>query len=85
MNELEQLQKKLRVFAEERDWDKFHSPKNLVMALSGEVGELVEHFQWLTEEQSLHLTEEQKKKLHAKQRMYLCIYCALLKRQISIS
>ncbi|UUM32350.1 nucleotide pyrophosphohydrolase [Vibrio japonicus] len=63
MNELEQLQKKLRVFAEERDWDKFHSPKNLVMALSGEVGELVEHFQWLTEEQSLHLTEEQKEEV----------------------
>lgn len=63
MNELEQLQKKLRVFAEERDWDKFHSPKNLVMALSGEVGELIEHFQWLTEEQSYHLTDEQKEEV----------------------
>lgn len=42
----------LRQFAEERDWDPFHSPKNLAMALSVEVAELVEHFQWLTEEQS---------------------------------
>ncbi len=39
----------LRQFAEERDWQQFHSPKNLVMALSGEVGELTEIFQWMTE------------------------------------
>lgn len=39
----------LRKFAEERDWQQFHSPKNLVMALSGEVGELTEIFQWMTE------------------------------------
>lgn len=38
----------LRAFVRERDWEKFHSPKNLVMALTGEVGELVELFQWLT-------------------------------------
>jgi NTP pyrophosphatase (non-canonical NTP hydrolase) len=42
----------LRRFAKERDWDQFHSPKNLAMALSVEVAELVEHFQWLTEAQS---------------------------------
>lgn len=59
MNELKQLQLKLRAFAKERDWEQFHSPKNLVMALSGEVGELTEKFQWLTEEQSKHLTSEQ--------------------------
>lgn len=46
------LTEKLRSFASERDWDQFHSPKNLVMALSVEVSELMEHFQWLTEEQS---------------------------------
>nr|WP_315540444.1 nucleotide pyrophosphohydrolase [uncultured Comamonas sp.] len=39
----------LRQFAEEREWQQFHSPKNLVMALSGEVGELTEIFQWMTE------------------------------------
>lgn len=43
----------LRQFAEERDWHKFHSPKNLVMALSGEVGELTEIFQWMSEADSL--------------------------------
>lgn len=45
----------LREFAEERDWDQFHSPKNLAMALSVEVAEIVECFQWLTEDQSRHL------------------------------
>lgn len=43
----------LRQFTEERDWHKFHSPKNLVMALSGEVGELTEIFQWMSEADSL--------------------------------
>jgi dCTP diphosphatase len=42
----------LREFADARDWNQFHSPKNLVMALSGEVGELTEIFQWMTEEVS---------------------------------
>jgi len=42
----------LRQFADERDWQPFHSPKNLVMALSGEVGELTEIFQWMTEADS---------------------------------
>ncbi|WP_019584711.1 nucleotide pyrophosphohydrolase [Deinococcus apachensis] len=46
------LQEQLRLFAQERNWEEYHSPKNLVMALSVEVAELMEHFQWLTEEQS---------------------------------
>lgn len=49
------LQKRLRDFANVRDWEQFHSPKNLSMALSVEVAELVEHFQWLTESQSSSL------------------------------
>mgnify|MGYP000740062905 CR=1 FL=1 len=52
MQELEVLRDRLREFAQDRDWDQFHSPKNLTMALSVEVAELAEHFQWLTEEQS---------------------------------
>lgn len=44
--DLEKIQKKLRNFSEERDWEQFHSPKNLSMALSVEVAELVEIFQW---------------------------------------
>ncbi|MBW6494834.1 MAG: nucleotide pyrophosphohydrolase [Burkholderiaceae bacterium] len=46
------LQRALTKFAEPRGWQQYHSPKNLAMALTGEVGELVEIFQWLTEEQS---------------------------------
>ena len=49
---IEGLQAKLRVFARERDWEQFHIPKNLVMALGGAVAELTELFQWLTPEQS---------------------------------
>jgi NTP pyrophosphatase (non-canonical NTP hydrolase) len=52
---LESLREKLAAFAAERDWDQFHNPKNLAMALAGEVGELVEHFQWLTFEQAREL------------------------------
>lgn len=48
----EGLTKALANFASERNWDQYHSPKNLVMALTGEVGELSEIFQWLTEEAS---------------------------------
>jgi NTP pyrophosphatase (non-canonical NTP hydrolase) len=46
------LQAVLAQFARERDWERFHSPKNLAMALAGETGELVELFQWLTEDES---------------------------------
>lgn len=55
VTELENLRAQLRDFAAERDWDQFHSPKNLAMALSAEAGELLEVFQWLTEEESLAL------------------------------
>lgn len=52
MSALTELRDRLRGFAAERDWDQFHSPKNLAMALIVEAGELVEHFQWLTEAES---------------------------------
>ncbi len=54
------IQKKLRKFAEERNWDQFHSPKNLSMALAAEAAELLEIFQWLTEEQSKELVKNEK-------------------------
>ena len=44
-------------FAARRDWDQFHNPKNLAMALAGEAGELIEHFQWLTPEQAARLSK----------------------------
>lgn len=46
------VEQALKAFAHDRDWEQFHSPKNLVMALSAEVGELTEIFQWMTEQQS---------------------------------
>jgi len=57
--ELLKLRDRLRVFAADRNWDQFHSPKNLAMALIVEAGELVEPFQWLTEEQSKCLEPKQ--------------------------
>ena len=60
MTELESLRDQVREFAAERDWDQFHSPKNLAMALSAEAGELLEVFQWLTEEQSRSLENARK-------------------------
>ena len=52
---IQQLTEQPRKFAADRDWEQFHSPKNLAMALSVEVAEIVEHFQWLTEQQSREL------------------------------
>jgi dCTP diphosphatase len=52
------LQQRLRVFAAERDWDQFHSPKNLAMAIAAESGELLELFQWLTQAQSSKLADD---------------------------
>jgi len=58
---LAQLNARLLRFAQERDWEQFQSPKNLAMALAGEAGELLEHFQWLTEEQSANLSPEKQR------------------------
>jgi dCTP diphosphatase len=57
---LQHLAEHLRQFAAERDWEQFHSPKNLAMALSVEVAEIVEHFQWLTQGQSRDLEAAKK-------------------------
>ncbi|MEQ1668986.1 MAG: nucleotide pyrophosphohydrolase [Sulfuriferula sp.] len=53
------LQQKLTEFANERDWDAFHTPKNLAMALAGEAGELLAEFQWLTAAQSCSPSAQQ--------------------------
>jgi NTP pyrophosphatase (non-canonical NTP hydrolase) len=58
MTEFEQLRDQLRIFAAEREWDQFHSPKNLAMALCVEASELLEKFQWLSEDQSRNLSPE---------------------------
>lgn len=60
MTTLDRLRDELRAFAAERDWEQFHSPKNLAAALSVEAAELLEIFQWLTEDQSRALAPEAK-------------------------
>ncbi|HTY04170.1 MAG TPA: nucleotide pyrophosphohydrolase [Rhodocyclaceae bacterium] len=58
IRDLASLRDALRAFATARDWHQYHTPKNLAMAMIVEAAELVEHFQWLTPEQSLQLAPE---------------------------
>lgn len=58
--DIQALQAALRAFASEREWEQFHSPKNLAAALSVEAAELLEHFQWLTEEQSRSMPDDKR-------------------------
>jgi len=58
VNEIEALRIRIRNFADERDWNQFHSPKNLSMALIVEAAELVEHFQWMKQKDSFALTRD---------------------------
>lgn len=63
MSELDlgELREYLRRFAADRDWEQFHTPKNLAMALAAEAGELLEVFQWLTPDESAALTDDQRR------------------------
>ncbi len=63
MNEIIQIAEKLEKFAVDRDWNQFHSPKNLSMALAVEAAELMQEFQWMTDEQSRNLSSEKKSKI----------------------
>lgn len=60
---LEALRERLRTFVQERDWEQFHSPKNLAMAMIVEAAELVEHFQWMTEQESRELSAEKREQV----------------------
>ena len=62
-DDVQALQAALRQFADERDWSQFHTPKNLAASLSIEAAEVLEHFQWLTDEQSKNLSPEQRDKV----------------------
>ncbi len=57
-NDLDHIKQKLRQFAHDREWDNYHSPKNIAMALTVEAAELQEIFQWMTEEESLRLNKQ---------------------------
>jgi len=63
MQEIQKISEKLRYFVIDRDWTQFHSPKNLAMALSVEVSEILEELQWLTEAQSRDLPPEKVEKI----------------------
>lgn len=63
----EPLYRALEAFARERDWEPFHTPRNLVLALTGEVGELAEIFQWLTDEQAAKLSEDPARYRHVQE------------------
>ena len=80
---IEALNERLLQFARARDWEQFHSPKNLSMALSGEAGELLEHFQWLTEEQSQNLSDE-KRAAVAHEMADILIYLVRLSERLNI-
>jgi NTP pyrophosphatase (non-canonical NTP hydrolase) len=61
--DMQKIQNLIKTFSAQRDWDKYHNPKNLAMALSVETAELVEIFQWLDFEQANHLTSDKKEHL----------------------
>jgi NTP pyrophosphatase (non-canonical NTP hydrolase) len=65
VTQLDDLTRRIARFADERDWEQFHSPKNLTMALTVEAAELQEHFQWLTGEQSRDLPAEKRSAVEA--------------------
>ncbi|MCB1775623.1 MAG: nucleotide pyrophosphohydrolase [Gammaproteobacteria bacterium] len=80
---LDDLSARLLAFARERDWEQFHSPKNLSMALAGEAGELLEHFQWLSETQSAEL-EPDRKQAVAMEMADILIYLIRLAERLDI-
>lgn len=79
-----ELSEQLREFASKRDWEQFHSPKNLSMALSVEVAELVEHFQWLTQAESTSLDSTEKDSI-TEEIADIQIYLAMLADRLSIN
>lgn len=83
MDSLAELTHKLRGFAEERDWEQFHSPKNLAMALIVEAAELVEHFQWLGAEQS-HALDPAKREAVRQEIGDVLIYLARIADRLGI-
>lgn len=81
--DLSKIKSSQRKITSERDWDKFHTPKNIAMALSGEAGELTEIFQWLTAEESYEVMKNEKSATNVKDEVadiffYLVRLCDLL-------
>lgn len=83
MSESKALKARLKAFVKARDWEQFHSPKNLAMALSVEVAELVEKFQWLTEAQSRTLSRKDRAEV-SEELADIYIYLELLSDKLGV-
>lgn len=84
--DVDELKKILAKFARVRDWEKFHSPKNLSMALAGEAAELLEIFQWCTEDESLKLkTDTDMKEKISQELADILLYAIRLADQLDIT
>ncbi|MCM2373743.1 nucleotide pyrophosphohydrolase [Aporhodopirellula aestuarii] len=68
-----ELKQVVEQFVDERNWHRFHTPKNLVMSLAIETAELMEHFQWLTAEQSLHVMDDPDTRLAVSEEVADCL------------
>lgn len=85
MTPIGQLRQAMQDFVAQRHWEPFHTPKNLVMALSVEASELVEIFQWLTPEESLSIASHDRSFQHVKEEMAdICCYLFSLANQLDI-
>lgn len=83
IDSLEILRSRLREFASERDWDEFHNPKNLSMALIAEAAELIEHFQWV-EGSASHILDEKKRDLVEQEIADILIYLVRISDKLDV-
>jgi NTP pyrophosphatase (non-canonical NTP hydrolase) len=82
---LTQLRDEVRQFADERNWNQYHTPKNLGMSIAIEAAEIMEHFQWYSNEQSVELVNDlNTRNLVADELADVMIYCLLLANQANI-
>ena len=79
-----ELREVVRTFVAERDWNQFHAPKNLSMALAIEAAELMEHFQWLSVESSRELTDPEKRRLVAEEMSDVFCYLLALANELDL-
>ena len=82
-DEFDQFSQRVQEFVEKRDWEQYHSPKNLAMAMIVEAGELVEHFQWLTERQSESLEGEKLRRVEQEMADVL-VYLVRLAQRLNV-
>ena len=82
-SKLEAIKERLREYTKEREWEQFHSPKNLSMALSVESSELLEIFQWKTEEASFKLSEQELENT-ADELADIFVYCLMISDKLGV-